>query len=66
VKRRVYDALNVLIASDILKKDGKTVCCAENTEDIGKILPKWILTLIKEFSRKIGFRLAKNERKEET
>jgi len=27
VKRRVYDALNVLIAADILRKEGKLVCC---------------------------------------
>ena len=25
MKRRVYDALNVLIAADVLKKDGKRV-----------------------------------------
>ena len=29
VKRRVYDALNVLIAADILKKDGKKVMCEQ-------------------------------------
>jgi len=27
VKRRVYDALNVLIAAEILRKEGKLVCC---------------------------------------
>lgn len=36
VKRRVYDALNVLIAADILKKDGKTVFCDESLANIGK------------------------------
>lgn len=35
VKRRVYDALNVLIAADILKKDGKTVFCEEDLSNIG-------------------------------
>lgn len=35
VKRRVYDALNVLIAADILKKDGKVVFCGENVDNIG-------------------------------
>jgi hypothetical protein len=37
VKRRVYDALNVLIAADILNKEGKVVTCAENVDNIGKV-----------------------------
>jgi len=35
VKRRVYDALNVLIAADILKKDGKAVYCDDKVANIG-------------------------------
>jgi len=35
VKRRVYDALNVLIAADILRKDGKTVHCDETLANLG-------------------------------
>lgn len=35
VKRRVYDALNVLIAADILKKDGKAVHCDETLANLG-------------------------------
>jgi len=38
VKRRVYDALNVLIAAGILIKDGKSVYSANNTDNIGKNL----------------------------
>jgi len=30
VKRRVYDALNVLIAADVLRKEGKVVYCDES------------------------------------
>jgi len=37
VKRRVYDALNVLIAADILKKDGKTVHCDETLANLGPV-----------------------------
>lgn len=36
IKRRVYDALNVLIAANVLKKSGKTVHIDENTGLIGK------------------------------
>jgi len=35
VKRRVYDALNVLIAADILKKKGKTVFCDDSIVNTG-------------------------------
>lgn len=35
VKRRVYDALNVLIAAKILKKEGKLVCCDNSSGDSG-------------------------------
>ena len=27
IKRRVYDALNVLVSAQVLKKDGKQVIC---------------------------------------
>ncbi len=37
MKRRVYDALNVLIAAGILTKEDKHVSCAENTDNIGII-----------------------------
>ena len=30
VKRRVYDALNVLYAAGVLQKDGKLVFCSPN------------------------------------
>lgn len=33
VKRRVYDALNVLIAADILRKEGKLVCCEPSSNN---------------------------------
>jgi len=37
VKRRVYDALNVLIAAEILKKDGKKkVSCNDSNFSRGK------------------------------
>ena len=36
MKRRVYDALNVLIAADILRKEGKLVSCDESVANIGK------------------------------
>lgn len=36
MKRRVYDALNVLIAADILKKEGKVVLCDESVANLGK------------------------------
>jgi hypothetical protein len=29
IKRRVYDALNVLIAAEVLRRDGKEVCTEE-------------------------------------
>lgn len=32
MKRRVYDALNVLIAADVLKKDGKKVYSNEKKQ----------------------------------
>ena len=35
MKRRVYDALNVLIAAEIIKKDGKTVFAEEDLSNIG-------------------------------
>jgi len=35
VKRRVYDALNVLIAAKILRKEGKLVCCETSTFGTG-------------------------------
>jgi len=38
VKRRVYDALNVLIATDVLRKEGKKVFCNPNAELVG--IPK--------------------------
>jgi hypothetical protein len=34
VKRRVYDALNVLYAAGVLRKDGKYVSCNPNACDI--------------------------------
>jgi len=30
IKRRVYDALNVLVAAGLLRKDGKKVFCNKN------------------------------------
>ena len=36
VKRRVYDALNVLIAADVLRKEGKVVYCDESANTNGK------------------------------
>jgi len=36
VKRRVYDALNVLIAADILRKEGKLVCCEGPVGNLGQ------------------------------
>jgi len=38
VKRRVYDALNVLIAADVLKKKGKRVVSDQNSSLKGKSL----------------------------
>ena len=38
IKRRAYDALNVLIAADILKKEGKVVYCDDDLASIGNIL----------------------------
>jgi len=35
VKRRVYDALNVLIAADVLRKEGKLVCCGTGGSKFG-------------------------------
>lgn len=35
VKRRVYDALNVLIAADVLRKEGKLVCCENSSMNQG-------------------------------
>jgi hypothetical protein len=35
VKRRVYDALNVLIAADVLRKEGKLVCCENSSLNQG-------------------------------
>ena len=32
IKRRVYDALNVLIAANVLKKNGKSVYCDEEID----------------------------------
>ena len=32
VKRRVYDALNVLIAANVLKKSGKNVYCDDEID----------------------------------
>ena len=40
VKRRVYDALNVLIASDVLKKKGKMVYSDETSSLIGNSFQK--------------------------
>jgi len=35
VKRRVYDALNVLIAADVLRKEGKLVCVGSASINLG-------------------------------
>eukprot|EP01017_Pseudomicrothorax_dubius_P038172 TRINITY_DN5682_c0_g1_i12.p1 TRINITY_DN5682_c0_g1~~TRINITY_DN5682_c0_g1_i12.p1 ORF type:complete len:411 (-),score=92.69 TRINITY_DN5682_c0_g1_i12:10-1242(-) len=41
IKRRVYDALNVLIAADVLKKRGKSVLCDErNSNRVEKFGPR--------------------------
>ena len=37
VRRRVYDALNVLYAAGVLKKDGKYVQCDKNAKEIFEI-----------------------------
>lgn len=37
IKRRVYDALNVLIATNILRKTGKFVACDESSMSKDKI-----------------------------
>jgi preprotein translocase subunit SecD len=53
VKRRVYDALNVLIATDVLRKEGKKVYCNTQAELVG-IPRRRELTIQKERKKKIN------------
>ena len=61
VKRRVYDALNVLISANLLKKEGKIVRACEETFLVGKKFTsnnrcydkeKWIKKIVLLFSNK--------------
>lgn len=52
IKRRVYDALNVLIASEVIAKKGKKVTTSDYTHFFGKCLNKKTWLRLKEVEKK--------------
>lgn len=53
IKRRVYDALNVLIAADVISKRGKIVQISRNSHLTGKCLKKDNWTEVKTVEKEI-------------